>query len=64
VSMATWTVHTFHLTAYGIRTVYIGVSCVSPAERFKQHLSGYKSSRQARNGRPESYSTPRAGAVR
>jgi hypothetical protein len=51
--MATWTVHTFRLTACGTRTVYVGVSHVSPAERLQQHLTGYKSSRMVRCGRPE-----------
>jgi hypothetical protein len=51
--MATWTVHVFRLTADGTRTVFIGVSCVSPGERLQQQLNGYKSSRQVRYGRPE-----------
>jgi hypothetical protein len=61
--MATWTVHTLRLSAYGTRTVYVGVSYLSPAEQLEQHPRGYKSSRQFRNGRPESCSTPSGGAI-
>lgn len=47
-----WHVHAFWLPAYGPRAVWVGDSYHHPSERLRQHLAGYKSSRQVRNGRP------------